>query len=94
MGAVRAQDGTRIISVELAEPAKTAVDVYVVDEKVDQPVNGDAYAYKQKPAMRRGQAGDVAKHAGNGKDQEKQVVFLEKAVFFVMRLVVVFVPAP
>jgi len=94
MGAVSAQDGTGVFAVELAEPLETAVYVYVVNEKVDQPVNGNTYAYKQKPAMRRGQAGDVAEHAGNGKDHEKQVVFLKEAVFFIVRLVVVFVPAP
>jgi len=92
--AMRAQDGAGVFAVQLAEPLETLVDVHVVDQKINQAVNGDAYAHEQQPALRGGQANYIGSSAWNGKNQKEQVVFFKKTMFLMVRFVVVFVPNP
>jgi hypothetical protein len=94
MVAMCAQDGAGVFAVQLAEPLETLVDVYVVDQKVNQAVNGNSNAHEQQPALGGGQANYIRKGAWNGKNQEEQVVFFKKTMLFMVWFVVVFVPNP
>jgi len=94
VGAVRSQDGPAVGAVQLAEPLKALVDIHVVYEEVDQPVNRNADAHEQETQVRRCRADDVASRAGNGENEEEQVVALEEAAFVMVRLVVIGVPRP
>ena len=94
VGAVCAQDGTGIRAVELFEPGKTAVDVYVVDEEIRESVQRNAHTDEKHPKMWRHAAKHVTKSGWNGKNKEKTVVFFKKTVFVVFGLVVIFVPVP
>jgi hypothetical protein len=91
---MRAQDGPRIPVVQLLEPLETAMNIYVVDEEIDQPVDRNADPHEKEPQMRRGRTQDVKQGAGNGENQKEAVVFFEKIAALIMGFVVVFVPVP
>ena len=92
--AVRTQNGTGVLAVQLAEPLEALVDVYVVDQKINQAVDGNPNAHKQQLTLRSSKTNYVRSGTRNGKNQKEQVVFFEKTMFLVVWLVVVFVPNP
>ena len=54
MGTMRTQDRPGIGRVQLPEPLEATMDVHVVDQEIDQPVNRNANAYKEQPELGRG----------------------------------------
>lgn len=94
MAAVGSQNGSGIWGVQLFKPLEAPVDIYVVNEEIDQSVNRYANSYKKQPPLRCCQANHVGYGAWNGEHQKEQVVFFEKAMFFVMGFVMVFMPHP
>lgn len=70
------------------------MDIYVVDEEINGPVNGYAQPDEEKPSMRRERAEQETGDTRRGEDEEKQVVFLEPAPLFEVGPMVVFVPPP
>jgi len=94
MCAMSTQDRARIGSIQLSEPGKPLVDVYVVDEKIDQSVNGDAHAYKKHPELWGYRTQDIKQGTGNGKDQKEPIVLLKKFALLEVGLVMIFMPVP
>ena len=77
VSAVRPQDPPGVLAVQLPEPLEAPVDIHVVDEEIDQSVNGNADADKEQPKMRSRQTNDVGEGAGDGKDEKEQVVLFK-----------------
>jgi hypothetical protein len=69
------KDGTGIFAVQLAKPFEALVDVHIVDQKVNQTVNGNPNAYKQQPTLWSSQANHVRNGTGYGKNEKKKVIF-------------------
>ncbi len=91
---VRPQDGTAVFRVQLPEPRKPLVDVHIVDEEVNGPVNRDAQPHEKQPSMHCKASQHNTGDTRRCKYQEKQVVLLEPAPFLEIGAVVVFVPLP
>ena len=92
--AVRPQDPPGVLAVQLPEPLEAPVDIHVVDEEIDQSVNGNADADEKQPEVGCGRSGNITGHARDGKHEKEQVVLFEKSVLFMVRLMVVFMPGP
>ncbi|MCS7036336.1 MAG: hypothetical protein RMJ33_11055 [Saprospiraceae bacterium] len=94
VSAVRPQNCTRVPAIELTKPRKALMDIHIMNEEIRQAVQRNAHADEQRPGVLCQTADEVKNHAWNGEDQEKTVILFKKAVLFVARLVVVFMPAP
>jgi hypothetical protein len=70
------------------------MNVNVVDQEVDQPIDRDPNAHIQQPALGGGKAYNVGNGARDSEDQKEKVVFFKEAFLLMMRLVVIFVPYP
>jgi len=94
MSAMRPENSPGITVVQLPEPLEALMDVYVVDEEVNNAVDRDTNTDKEQPEVSCRQPYDIANRTRYSKDEEKQVVFLKETIFMMMRLVMVFVPVP
>ena len=86
------QYGAAVFAVQLFEPAKPAVDVHIVNEEIGEAIKRNANTDKQHPEIRGQTANHVTDHTRNSKNEKKAIVLLKKALFFVLRQVMVFVP--
>ena len=94
MVTVGTYDGAGVAEVEPVEPREAAVNEYVVDEEVDQPVHADADADTEQPRDLVNGAQHVAQRARHRENEKKQVVALEEALLLEVGLVMILVPAP
>jgi hypothetical protein len=93
--AVGAQNGPAEFVIQLVKPLEPPVDVHVVNQKVNHTINADANTNKRQPEPARCvQPDDVRCRTRNGKNEEEQIILLEKTIVVVVWLMVVFVPDP
>ena len=65
----------------MLEPIESAVNVNIVDEEVNESVDGDANADEKRPMVGGDGSDDVACHAWDGEDEEEEVVFFKESFF-------------
>lgn len=94
MRTVRPQDRPRIATVQLPEPGKPLVDIDVVYQEINSPVDGNAQPDEEQPGVRSERTCENAGNAGCGENEEEEVVFFEEFPLLKVRFVVVFVPVP
>jgi len=88
------KDGAAVFAVQMFEPAKPAMNIHVVDEKISNTIKGNAHAYEHHPKMRGCGSKNVTKHARNCENKKKTVILFKKTFFFMFGQVVIFMPLP
>ncbi len=68
--------------------------VDIMNQEIDQSVNGDTDPDNIEPEVRSCLADDVRKRRGDCKNEKEAVIFLKKPVFVVVGSVMVFMPIP